>query len=164
MAWNGGFAKLHEATIILSEMPDSAMKAFTAAHTAVLSRPCPLSAANARIIFSFSRRSARGGPEALPPPSCGAKWMMDSTDLRPWEPDALILLKGYDRCYYDFGTELTYLSPCVVFLIDDLSREIIFNFKWATKCVGLMQKCNLSKHAFPNLPLRFRYSSVVETR
>ena len=37
MAWNWGFAKLHEETIILAEMSDSTMKAFTAAHTAVLS-------------------------------------------------------------------------------------------------------------------------------
>ena len=39
MAWNWGFAKLHEATIVLAEMSDSTMKAFTAAHTVRSQQP-----------------------------------------------------------------------------------------------------------------------------
>ena len=75
----------------MAEMSDSTMKAFTAAHTVRTQQP---------MLVSFSHFLAVLLEEAqrpsLCPPSCGAKWMMDSTDLKPWEPDALILLKGYD--------------------------------------------------------------------
>ena len=80
----------------MAEMSDSAMKAFTAAHTVRSQQPMLVSFSHfLAVLLEEAQRPSLPLP-SLCPPSCGAKWMMDSTDLKPWEPDALILLKGYD--------------------------------------------------------------------
>ena len=67
MAWNGGFAKLHEATIILAEISDSAMKAFTAAHTVRTQQPLLVSFSHfLAVLLEEAQRPFLHPPSVLP--------------------------------------------------------------------------------------------------
>ena len=77
VAGNWGFAKLREAAIIFAKMSDSTTE--LSPHTVPYYQQQPM-------LVSFSHFLAVLLEEAQRPslpPSCGAKWMMDSTDLKP---------------------------------------------------------------------------------
>ena len=87
VAGNWGFAKLREATIIFAKMSDSDSTTELSPHTVPYYQQQPM-------LVSFSHFLAVLLEEAQRPslpPSCGVKWMRDSADLEPCEPDALIL-------------------------------------------------------------------------